>query len=923
MKDLRRIGARACVTLLAAIAGSVCVLPASAGQATAAQPAAETASQDDDVTLALFLRRLEPIVLNADVEGFAALEGPLGDREEALAFARGELRSGATRVVLQERDRQELTLAGIPGGGYGLTIDAFIEYGNQARVATWQFYVRKSGDSWALIRQQVVSSVDNLFRLTLNTAKQFDVRNLVIESEDLALTLPEGSVFTIETDRGVTGLVVMGRGDMRFAPAPDTEKGQVRILSGSEVLESRFDAAYVRVGNSGSHYNQDALTERPVDARELKRAQQIFKEESSKSFAVDLADLTRDAWTLLPGYDDFLAEVRTRKFNTLTYARSASEPEDISVFERKRKRNIALYASREKLETRGRFYNEDDLTAIDVLDYDIDVTALPNRYWIEGRARMRLRARSSLGQLTLKLADSLVVRSMLSDRFGRLFNLRVTDQNTVLVNLPTVLPADEELTLTVTYAGRLDPQSPDRETLAVGQDEPGFSPPQSFPDDFSIARAEPSFLYSNRSYWYPQSPVTDYATARIRLTIPIEYGCVATGELTREPELVAGRSALDARRTYTFAAPRPARYLSFIVSRFIRAQQTTVDFTTADGGQGSAGTSSVAASSDPLPSAQLTIEANPRTTRSSKPLVDRAADIMRFYQSLVSDAPYPSFTIALVENLLPGGHSPAYFAQLNQPLPNSPLVWRNDPAAFDNYPEFFTAHEIAHQWWGHGVGWQNYHDQWLSEGFAQYFAALYADRFRGDEVFQGVLRRMRRWAINESDQGPVHLGYRVGHIKNDGRAFRAIVYNKAAMVLHMLRQTIGDDLFFQGVRTFYLGSRFRKVGSEDFRASMELTSGRDLRRFFERWIYNATLPRLAFSYRVDTKDGVQSAILRVEQTGEVFDVPVLVTLEYADGRTRDVTVLANDKVTEMPIRLESPLRTATVSKRDVSLAQFD
>ena len=63
------------------------------------------------------------------------------------------------------------------------------------------------------------------------------------------------------------------------------------------------------------------------------------------------------------------------------------------------------------------------------------------------------------------------------------------------------------------------------------------------------------------------------------------------------------------------------------------------------------------------------------------------------------------------------------------------------------------AHEIAHQWWGHGVGWENYHDQWLSEGFAQYFATLYANKFRGDDVFQGVLKRMRRWAINESDQG--------------------------------------------------------------------------------------------------------------------------------------------------------------------------
>ena len=47
---------------------------------------------------------------------------------------------------------------------------------------------------------------------------------------------------------------------------------------------------------------------------------------------------------------------------------------------------------------------------------------------------------------------------------------------------------------------------------------------------------------------------------------------------------------------------------------------------------------------------------------------------MRFYQSVIGDSPYPSFTLTLVENLLPGGHSPPYFALLNQPLPNSPVA---------------------------------------------------------------------------------------------------------------------------------------------------------------------------------------------------------------------------------------------------------
>ncbi len=885
-------------------------------------PAAAPAPTEDDLSIRAFLHRLEDAVKSGDAQAFAALEGPLGNESDAIAFANAEMRPGATRVVVQERDRQESSLSGIPGGGYAITVDAFIEYGNEARVATWQFYIRPLADTWGIVRQQVVSTVDNLFRLNLNTRTQYDVRDLVLSAEDLQLTLIEGSVFSINTDNGISGLVLLGRGEMRFAPAPDTEKGQVRIFAGADTLSTPFDAAYVRLGSVSSHFDVGRLVARAaVDPRELKRAQQIFREESPKSFAVDLADLTRDAWTLLPGEDDFLAEIRTRRFATLTYARSAAEPEDVSLFERRRKRNISLYASKAKLEERGRFYNEDDLSSFDVLDYDIDVTSLPDRAWIEGRARMRIRVRSaSLGQLTLKLADSLVVRSIVSDTFGRLFNLRVTNQNTVLVNLPTLMMQDTETVLTITYSGRLEPQAADRETLALQQEpgggQGGFGGGFDFtPSDITAPRTEPQFLYSNRSYWYPQATVTDYATATIRLTIPAQFGCVATGEPVGDSQPATGPFG-ELRKVSVFRATRPARYLSFIVSRFARADRATVTFRLPAGEGGV-----VVSSADALPGLELLVEANPRQTGRGKDLLPRASDIVRFYQGLVGDSPYPTLTLAVVDSLTPGGHSPPYFAQLNQPLPNSPLVWRNAPAAFEGYPEFFMAHEIAHQWWGHGVGWQNYHEQWLSEGFSQYFAALYAQRYRGEEVFQGILRRMRRWSIDQSDQGPLHLGYRIGHIRNDGRAFRAIIYNKGAMVLHMLRQMLGDEVFFRGLRRFYTSSRFRKVGSEDFRVAMEMEWGRSLQRFFEGWVYGAGLPRVVFSWRVDP-NAPGTAVLRFEQTGPIYDLPATVTLDYADGRSEDVIVPVVDGVVEATVPTKGTLRSASISRRDVSLASF-
>ncbi len=251
---------------------------------------------------------------------------------------------------------------------------------------------------------------------------------------------------------------------------------------------------------------------------------------------------------------------------------------------------------------------------------------------------------------------------------------------------------------------------------------------------------------------------------------------------------------------------------------------------------------------------RLIVEANKRQADRGRDAVETAADIIRLYSALIGDVPFDAITVAMLEDELPGGHAPGYFTMINTPPPITPFNWRNDPAAFQGFPEFFMAHEMAHQWFGQAVGWKNYHEQWLSEGFAQYFAALYARERRGEGTFRDILRQFRRWAIEDSDQGPVYLGYRLGHIKNETRVFRALVYNKGAAVLHMLRGLVGDEHFFKGLRRFYAQNRFKKAGTDDLRKAMEAESGRNLERFFERWIYDSNIPRLRFSSAVEGQE---------------------------------------------------------------------
>jgi hypothetical protein len=870
--------------------------------------AAAQGAADRDGVRAL-LQRLERIVAAGDTLAYAAQLSETADRAAALDFAGTELHAGATRVVLREREREPLT-GTLPGNGYRISLDVFTEFGNRARSATWRLDVKRIGlgsdEIWRIADQRRLTLVENLHRLSLEPAKQFEVRDLTIAVEDLELALAEGSAFVVDTEEGTTGLVLLGRGEVRFHPAPIVEKGQLKIFCGSEILQTRFDATFIRVnpGDVGALVSMNHLTPRRVDPRAFRRADELFREEVQKSYGVDMIDLSRDLWSLMPAAGDFLAEIRTQRYATLTYARSTSEPEDISFFDRKRHRNIAVYASREALARHGRSYSEDDSATYDILGYDLDVAVSPDRLWIDGRARVQLKVRAqAIASLTLRLAESLVVQSIVSDQFGRLFGVRVRNQDSIIVNLPSYVLRDEQLILTVAYAGRLEPQREDPEAVSpLGQVRPAAQPG---PDDNGpVLQPERSFLYSNRSYWYPQGTVTGYSTATIRVTVPAGFDCVASGELDEGfPVAVPGRDGAQARKVYLFATIEPLRYLAFIVSRFARSEPASVAL-----GSGRRFT--------------LVVQANPRQVRRGRELGERAGNIVKFYESIVGETAYSSLTLAVVESELPGGHSPGYFVALNQPLPNTPYVWRNDPASFEDYPEFFLAHEIAHQWWGQAVGWRNYHEQWLSEGFAQYFAALYAQRLRGDDTFAGVLRQLRRWGMQQSDQGPISLGYRLGHIRGDSRVFRAIVYNKSAAVLHMLRRLVGDEPFFRGIQRFYRTSRYRKVGTDDFRVAMEAETGRPLERFFERWIYGSSLPHVRFSYRVEPGAAGQRVVIHVEQTGDVFDVPLTVTLQYADKRDVQVIVPITERVVDTPIALTGALRGIDVSRDDGTLAEI-
>lgn len=866
------------------------------------------------------LRELERVLVAADTRGFTAL---LADRANISEDFRDEwLQPGVTRAVVQERLRAELPEVGNELA-YDVYVDVLTEFGRNARVGTFLVRIfRETLDAteWRIARLNVLTTVRGLYRLSISPDKQYRIVNLALSAEDFELRVPSGVAFVAETDAGVTGIVILGRGEMVFSPAPAAEKGQVRIYGGSDVLTSRFEWVYLRAHPAEFDRRLDVSTfyAREVDARDLRRAEAVFQENLPRSFGIELADLSRERWSVIPKFGDLVAEMNTDRAH-LTYMKSANDAEDIRFIDRTRTRTISIYPSKEKLATRGPFFNEDDQVDFDIVNYDIDASFDPRREWIEGKATLMLTARRDpISSLVLTLAEPLTVRSVTSARHGYLMALRVSGQDDIIINLPEPLRRDELLDLEFVYGGRLPAIAPEREAIDVSSAKAevyrGGSPygGNSFEqaNDFFNVQALPSYIYTGRSGWYPAGAVTDYATATMRLRVPEGYSTVASGSLDEGYPKALPPDGRLSWMEYRFSATQPVRYLGWATSRFVHVDSASFAIPAAEGDDA------------PLTGASYTfgeiaVEASGLLQRKGRELFEETQRVMKFYGSVLSDIPYPSFTLAIVERGQPGGHSPPYFAALSHPPPSTPISWRTDPAYFDSFPEFFLAHETAHQWWGQAVGWKNYHEQWISEGFAQYFAAMYAEHIKKDAVFRQVIAQMARWTIDRSDQGPVYLGYRLGHIRNDGRVFRALVYNKGALTLHMLRKLIGDDAFFRGLRRFYTTWRFKKAGTEDVKAAFELEANRDLDLYFDRWIYGSSLPRLKFSYTTEP----DAVVVRIEQIGERFELPVTVTLKHAASST-DVMIPVVEQVTTQRIPITSPVRSVAVNEDDAAPAVF-
>ena len=485
------------------------------------------------------------------------------------------------------------------------------------------------------------------------------------------------------------------------------------------------------------------------------------------------------------------------------------------------------------------------------------------------------------------------------------------------VVLPATLPTDSDTVLTFEYAG-----------------------PEAVVD-----AGNSNFILNPgaRSTWYPNNGSTafgDRALFRMAFRLSDKLTIVGTGALAEAETTQAGQRI----------SKWTSGTLELAVSGFNLGKFKRVDQADAEAGytiEFYANTSLP----DELRRVQVAIEAAEAqgqrtdttlgaisTTAMAKNALADAQNATRIYNAYFGKLPYSRIAISQQ----PAG----FFGQAWPTLVYMPYTAFLDSTirtqllgsgGTNTFFQYVGPHEVAHQWWGHVIGWESYRDQWMSEGFAEFSASLWVERLKGPVKFAEFWEDHRKQIVQATRAtegkapytlGPVTQGFRLSSAKTGG-AYRFLVYPKGAYILHMLRMLMFDpktgDVAFQAMMKDFIQANYNTdVSTEDFHQvvakhmtpSMNLDGTGRMDWFFDQWIYGTDVPTYAFEYSLREEGGKTVIAGKITQSGvsDGFRMQVPVYLDFGKGWLRLGTVpMTGNSSKDFTVPLPQKPKRATIN----------
>ena len=287
-----------------------------------------------------------------------------------------------------------------------------------------------------------------------------------------------------------------------------------------------------------------------------------------------------------------------------------------------------------------------------------------------------------------------------------------------------------------------------------------------------------------------------------------------------------------------------------------------------------------------------------------------------FSERLGHGFPYDKYAQTVVGNFIFGGMENISATTLADTEILDPDINTLDYAKLN-----LVSHELAHSWFGNLVTCRDWSHLWLNEGFATFLEAAFLESQFGREAYLQELRkdaafyylddatRNRHPLVNPNYPLTIEL-------------FDATTYKKGAFVVHMLRETVGNDVFWRALNLYLSEYEYSIADSKDLQKVFERVSGQSLEWFFAQWVYKAGYPELRVNARYNRfKRQLTLGIRQTQKPGimgtSVFRLPLDIEIATTAG-THSERIEINRRRQDFVLQLDGHPRTVTID-RDVRL----